>query len=41
MSCNILVVPALVKYVRLIAVLKIELLDLFEIQDLKAFDLDT
>ena len=39
--CNILVIPALVKYVRLIAVLKIESLDLFEIQDLRVFDLDT
>ena len=39
--CNILVIPALVKYVRLIVVLEFEPLDFFEIQDLKAFDLDT
>ena len=38
---NILVIPALVKYVRLIAVLKIEQLDFFKIQDLRAFDLGT
>ena len=41
MPCNILVIPALVKYVRLIAVLKIEPLDFFKIQDLRVFDLDT
>ena len=41
MPCNILVIPALVKYVRLIAVLKIERLDFFNIQDLRVFDLDT
>ena len=35
------VIPALVRCVRLIAVLKIELVDIFEIQDLNAFDLDT
>ena len=41
MPCNTLVVPALVKYVRLLAVLKIEPLDFFKIQDLRVFDLDT
>ena len=41
MPCNILVIPALVKYVRLIAMLKIEPLDFFKIQDLRVFDLDT
>ena len=43
MPCNIPVIPALVKYVRLIAVLKTQhvQLDFFKIQDLKVFDLDT
>ena len=39
--CNNPVIPTLVRCVRLIAVLKIESLDLFEIQDLRVFDLDT
>ena len=39
--CNILVIPALVKYVRLIAVLKTQPFDFFKIQDLRVFDLDT
>ena len=37
--CNILVIPSLVKYVQLIAVLKIESFNFSEIQDLKVFDL--
>ena len=37
MPCNILVILALVKYVRLIAVLKTQSLDFFKIQDLKGF----
>ena len=42
MPCHNPVIPALVRCVRLIAVvLKIEPLDLFEIQDLRVFDLDT
>ena len=41
MPCNIPVIPALVKYVRLIAVLKTQSLDFFKIQDLRVFDLDT
>ena len=41
MPCNILVISALVKYVRLIAVLKAQQLDFFKIQDLRVFDLDT
>ena len=38
---HIPVIPALVKYVRLIAVLKIEPLTFSKIQDLRVFDLDT
>ena len=34
-------IPALVKYVRLVAVLKIESLTFSKIQDLRVFDLDT
>ena len=41
MPCHIPVIPALLGCVRLIAVLKIEWWDFFEIQDLRAFDLDT
>ena len=41
MPCNILVIPALIKYVRLIAVLKTQTLYFFKIQDLRGFDLDT
>ena len=41
MPCKILVIPALVKYVRLIAVLKTQWLDFFKIQDSRVFDLDT
>ena len=41
MPCNILVIPALVEYVRLIAVLKTQPLDFFKIQDLRVFDLYT
>ena len=37
---HIPVIPALVKYVRLIAVLKIEPLTFSKIQDLRVFDLD-
>ena len=39
--CNSSVIPALVRCVCLNAVLKIEPLDLFEIQDLRVFDLET
>ena len=39
--CNNPVILALVMCVCLIAVLEIESLDLFEIQDLRVFDLDT
>ena len=38
---HIPVIPALVKYVRWIAVLKIEPLTFSKIQDLRVFDLDT
>ena len=38
---HIPVIPALVKYVRLVAVLKIESLTFSKIQDLRVFDLDT
>ena len=38
--CNIPVIPALVRCVQLIAVLKIESWGFFEIQDLRVFDLD-
>ena len=40
-SCNIPVIPALVRCVQLIAVLKIEAWDFFEILVLRVFDLDT
>ena len=38
--CNIHVFPSLVKYVQLIAVLRIESFNFSEIQDLRVFDLD-
>ena len=38
---HIPVIPALVKYVRLIAVLRNQPLDFSKIQDLRVFDLDT
>ena len=41
MPCNILVIPALVKYVHLIVVLKTDQFNFFKIQDLRGFELDT